>query len=455
MIPLLVLTMALGQSSNISQGQKLAEPLRLAGDLDRRSKFNAQSLTPSWSATVELKQGRAAGLIFWADSELKSGYSVRLDARLGELILSRIGPWPQEERLARCPWSILDGRKVHLSIQAANGTIRVWAGKDKFAILEAANAKPAGGSLGFLVWDGEASFSDYGRLTESKMDVSQHTPKVGAFKHIFDQSVGEKEGWYINDHCFFQGPNGWNLWGITHAKPANPMDERHFAHATSPTLDSIPWKKQPFALSWDQKLGENHLWAPHVIQKGDTYYMFYCAGSLESNFHFRIHLATSRDLKTWTRHKGNPLFKDFFDARDPMVLLIDGTYYMYYTANLDREKNHHVVNVRTSKNLLDWSPAKVALTHETKGTFGGPTESPFVVRYGDHFYLFIGPDGDYRTTKVYRSPNPTHWEYKPIYSFPSHAAEVIQDKNGSWYASNCGWDLDGVYLAPLTWERAK
>ncbi|MBC8064482.1 MAG: hypothetical protein H7Y17_06615, partial [Chlorobia bacterium] len=226
----------------------LVKPFELAGTLDTRYVYPEISVSPSWSASIELKAGRAAGLLFWADRELKNAYSVRLDARLGQLILSRIGPWPQEERLATYPWSILDGKKAKLSVQASNGRIRVWSGNFKYAVLEASGLKSFGSSAGFQVMDGEATFSDYARLDESYMNFEPMIPKVGSYKHVFDQSVGEKEGWYVNDHCFFLGPEGWNLWGITHAKPANPMDERHFAHATSPSLDAVPWKKQPFAL---------------------------------------------------------------------------------------------------------------------------------------------------------------------------------------------------------------
>jgi hypothetical protein len=54
--------------------------------------------------------------------------------------------------------------------------------------------------------------------------------KAGEFVRIYDPSVGEKEKWYINDHCFASGDDGqWHLFGITHAEPANPMDEKHAA----------------------------------------------------------------------------------------------------------------------------------------------------------------------------------------------------------------------------------
>ncbi len=57
------------------------------------------------------------------------------------------------------------------------------------------------------------------------------------FVRIFDQSVGESQQWYINDHCFIQAADGtWHLFGITHEEPANPIDEDNFAHATADSL---------------------------------------------------------------------------------------------------------------------------------------------------------------------------------------------------------------------------
>lgn len=408
-----------------------------------------------WETNIKLKQGRSAGVLFGMSANGENGYVARLDSRLGQLILAKVGPWPNEERIATFPWEPIDGATATLRLEVGKGTARVFVKeRGKFPLLEARNIKPAGSHVGLYGLDCGASYKPGKPEAFDAPQVVAHTPEVGKFQHVFDQSIGEDKTWYINDHCIIHGPGGWHLYGITHPQPADPMHERDFAHASSDSLFPNLWKKQPFALSFDPKIGENHLWAPHVIQKGDTFYMFYCAGSQKSNFHYQINLATSKDLMHWTRIKDNPVFEDFYDARDPMVLLVDGTYYLYYTANLDREKNHHIVNVRTSKDLLHWSPARVALVHPEKGTWGGPTESPFVVRYGDHFYLFVGPDGGYHATKVYRSSNPYGWNHSDqIYGFPSHAAEVVQDLDGKYYATDAGWDLNGVFLAPLTWRR--
>jgi len=277
---------------------------------------------------------------------------------------------------------------------------------------------------------------------------------AGKFEKIYDPSVGEKERWYINDHCFVPGADGvWHLFGITHAETANPLDEKNFAHATAKRFTQKPWHKQPFALSaeWTE-WKEVHLWAPHVIRHNATYFMFYCAGD-KDHTKYKIHLATSSDSKTWKRHPKNPVVVDGFDARDPFVLRVGGKWVMYYTATSAPSGGNHVVAYRTSDDLVTWGERKTAFRDPSMGTYGGPTESPFVVRRGDTYYLFTGPRGGYRGTDVFRSKHPFHWRVEDkVAHIDSHAAEVIRDVDGRWYVSHCGWGQGGVYLAPLIWS---
>ncbi len=432
------------------------QTISLEGASDRRLIGQPAPDSFRWTTKISLSAGRSAGVIFGASADGQSGYVARLDSRLGMWILAKLGPWPKEERLATFRNEAIDGATANLRVEMGAGSVRIFIeGRGIYPILEATKLTPAGKFIGLYGIDARAKFEPKSVEPVTLKRIQPHVPVVGEFTHFFDQSIGEKKPWYINDHCIIRGEDGWHMFGITHEQPANPMAERNFAHASSPTLLARPWTKQPFALSYDPTLGENHLWAPHVIKKGATYYMFYCAGSQRSNFHYRINLATSKDLKTWTRWDKNPVFEDFFDARDPMVLLVGDTYHLYYTANLDSPSGNHVVMLRTSKDLLKWSPARVAFVHPEVGTFGGPTESPFVVHFGDHFYLFVGPDGGYHSTKVYRSPNPYGWTVADhVATFPSHACEVVQDVDGKYYATDSGWDKNGVFLASLNWRPA-
>ncbi len=284
---------------------------------------------------------------------------------------------------------------------------------------------------------------------------AQTLVESGEFKRIYDPSVNEKQPWYINDHCFIRARDGkWHLFGITREEPAKPIEEISFAHATADTLLQSPWSKQPPALTVAREAPwrEVHLWAPHVIFHNELYYMFYCAGG-SNGANYRIHLATSPDLKTWTRSPKNPLLVDGFDARDPFVLRVRDKWVMYYTATSKPAGGHHIVAYVTSDDLLTWTNHGVAFTDPSTGTWGGPTESPFVVSRGESYFLLVGPRDNYDSTHVFVSRDPFHWSIEnKVGDIPAHAAEVIQDVDGKWYVSRAGWGKGGVYLAPLTWK---
>jgi beta-fructofuranosidase len=238
------------------------------------------------------------------------------------------------------------------------------------------------------------------------------------------------------------------------------------AHATAPALGG-PWTKQPFALSTDPAWLESHLWAPHVIDHDGTYWMFYCAGGPAPSA-YRIHLATSEDCVTWTRHPANPMVIDGYEARDPMVARIGDRWVMYYTATSEPTGGHFVVAATESDDLLHWVGRHIVFRDELSGTGGGPCESPFVFEHGGRFHLLIGPDyggliatleqtgrvdpATYRRTRVLRSDDPLSFSIEQqIGTIDAHAAEVVVDEDGGWWVSHCGWGQGGVYLAPWHW----
>lgn len=279
---------------------------------------------------------------------------------------------------------------------------------------------------------------------------------AGEFWKIYDPSIGEAEKWYINDHCLVKAEDGWHLFGITHTEPANPLDEKCCAHAITKALLSEPLKKLPFPFSAEAEQNELHFWAPHVIKHEGVYYMFYCAGSLESHEKYRIHLATSLDLYHWEKHPENPMVVDGFDARDPMVLRIGGKWVMYYACNSTPQGGNHCVACVTSDDLIHWSNKQVVFTSSILGTYAGPCESPFVEKVGDTYYLFIGPYGGYGAaycdTAVYASADPFCFcEENLVGRIPSHGSEIVT-ADGEYYITHCGWGEGGVYIAPLYFE---
>ncbi|MEC3957264.1 glycosyl hydrolase family 32 [Nocardia sp. CDC153] len=270
---------------------------------------------------------------------------------------------------------------------------------------------------------------------------------AGDFRHIYDPSE-PGEPWYINDHTVIRAADGrWHLFGITHPEPADPFDETEFAHATAEDLHG-PWTKHPAVLTVDRERGETHLWAPFVVRADDRYFMFYDAGGTDRTA-TGMGLATSADLFHWTRHHHSPVFRDGYDARDPMVLRLEDRWVMYYCATSTPAGGNHVVAYRTSRDLLHWSERRIAYTDPTAGTGAGNTESPFVFTHADAWYLLIGPRPDYVGTEIFRSTNPFHFDTSDrVGHVPAHAAEVVTH-DGTHWITHAGWAQGGVALAPL------
>jgi len=274
------------------------------------------------------------------------------------------------------------------------------------------------------------------------------------FQKIYDPSIGESEKWYINDHCFIQDKDGlWHMFGITHQEPAAPLDEKFLAHATSKNLLTEQWEKQPHILYAQSELGEVHVWAPHIIKHNHLYYMYYCAGDIDHS-RYKIHLATSPDLWEWTRHPANPMLVDGFDARDPMIIPHGNEWILYYTANSEPTGGNHIVASVSSKDLIHWDRKQTVFHHPKKGTYGGPTESPFVITRNNKYYLLVCTNEPYNTSALYESSTPDHWDIENcVGEFPAHASEVIQTPDGETYISRAGWGENGLYLAELQWNK--
>ena len=288
-------------------------------------------------------------------------------------------------------------------------------------------------------------------LTTDLLKQTRLPFRIG-FEHVFDPSQGEKEAWYLNDHCLIRANDGvWHLFGITHQEPADPDHEAFFLHATAPDVKG-PWKKQAPVMRIDPAFKETVVWAPHVVAHDGKYWMFYCAGG-KDHTQFHIHMAASPDLVNWTRHPDNPMVVDGYDARDPMALRHNDQWILYYCATETPQGGNHVVKAVTSSDLAHWSSPRVVFRSPETGTFGGPTESPFVVPRNGKYYLFVCTNEPYNNGAVYVSDDPFHFEPSSmVMNFPAHGAEVVQAGDGRWFVTSCGWEQGGLYLAPLAWD---
>src|SRR5699024_4322130 len=194
--------------------------------------------------------------------------------------------------------------------------------------------------------------------------------------------------------------------------------------------------------------GETHVWAPHVIRHDGRYWMLY-AGGAGDHPAYRMTPATSEEQFSWVRHE-QVLCEARINPRDPMVVDDGRRWLMYYTRTSAPEGGFHQVAVRTSADLLTWSEPEVAYQSTASGTYGGPTESPFVVRAGGHWILFVCESGEYDRTLAYLSRARLAFEDsgRTDVGLDGHCAEIVEDDGRTWITGG-GWGRGGVTIREL------
>jgi len=249
---------------------------------------------------------------------------------------------------------------------------------------------------------------------------------------------------YAYDHAiiYHAEQRKWHLYGIE-------AGNKSFIHLTADSLTQQGWKKHtPFAYKKEE------IWAPHIIENNGLYYMFFTDIGVPRE----IRLATSKDLFDWKHHAVEPLFA-YANAhtvnqknKDPMVFWNESNkqWIMYFS--MMKDDKHWVVGYSTSTDLVNWNGPKICFDEHTEEP---NVESPFVVKRGDFYYLFLSarpwPHG---AEEVFKSKSPLRWESKDIVKSinPWHAAEVVQDLDGKWYLSRSSGNKTDFRLAPLIWN---
>ncbi|MBI3963454.1 MAG: family 43 glycosylhydrolase, partial [Candidatus Kerfeldbacteria bacterium] len=243
----------------------------------------------------------------------------------------------------------------------------------------------------------------------------------------------------IADHAWFQGADDLYHLYYQNEDQGSGDDIEHYTSTDLTSLTYVGLALEKSAGAWDPY----GLWAPHVIQSGDTYYMFYTgttgAGS-NPTAKQRIGLATSSDLTTWTKYPVNNCATTSGDGciyecnetwttwddggsydaqcRDPMVIwdATNSRWLMFATVRLTAATGATGVSggisVATSTNLVDWTGlGYIAATRRRSAGEGGTlgqlagtqSENPEVTYFDGTYYLFFNDWED--TEDSYGTPN--------------------------------------------------
>lgn len=267
---------------------------------------------------------------------------------------------------------------------------------------------------------------------------------------------------YANEPTLVRADDGtWHVFANSASGVGSPWGETQIIHATAPSLLG-PWTEQPDILTTrDADAYEVMLWAPFVIREGNEYVITYAANDRQGNGAQRV--ARSTDLFHWRRTT-----EVFPGGRDAMVLRTDdGRDLLYATGTTPlADGPHDVVQLAAGHALSNWTTLDPALTNPVLCTEAcwGFYESPYVVRFGRSFYLFVthtvSNASTYEHTEVFRSRDATHFAPQPIAELQAHGGE-IHVEDGRMYLTRGGWTnyigaaRRGLSVLPIAWRRVE
>jgi len=124
-----------------------------------------------------------------------------------------------------------------------------------------------------------------------------------------------------------------------HAYPSPGYEQGAAVIGLAWSDDLIHWERgDPILLPQDGEAWERGgLYKPYLVKIGDLYHIYYNAKTAEKRWHEQTGVAVSHDLKTWTRHPGNPIIRnggpnapDARFASDPFVVRHKKQWALYY-----------------------------------------------------------------------------------------------------------------------------
>src|SRR5690625_387883 len=161
---------------------------------------------------------------------------------------------------------------------------------------------------------------------------------------------------------------------------------------------------------WTLDYDVQHLWAPHVVERGGVFHLYYSASSFGTN-RSAIGLATTRtpgDLDSWVDH--GPVLTsepgDDYNAIDPMVFHARGDWYIAFGSFWSGVQLQRLEGMDTPV-----GPVTTLARHPEVPP--NPIENPQIFQHGRYWYLTAawdfccqGTQSTYKTV-VGRSTSPT------------------------------------------------
>lgn len=151
----------------------------------------------------------------------------------------------------------------------------------------------------------------------------------------------------------------------------------------------------------DDDHGSDNIYAPDVVRVSDSLCLMYFGGQ-GGDGHDRIFLATSTDCHHWAPWPDREDPEAIIDngsanhVNDPSVVVVDGTWYLYYTVAATGEDDR--IHLATSTDGFTWSPQGLVLDVGESGSWDSwKVGRPAVIHRDGAFWLYY--DGNDTTAR--------------------------------------------------------
>jgi hypothetical protein len=261
----------------------------------------------------------------------------------------------------------------------------------------------------------------------------------------------------LKDHTLFRYRDYFYLAAIR-IEHSNSDGRGEYDFAYARTRDFCTWEDLGAILGPGAAgdADEAYIWAPHVVEEGGVFYLFYTG--VNRNIAQSIMLATSTNpAEPGSWQKQGVVFRPdhegmiyggpdvWSDARDPMVLRYANRYYLFYTG---RDVSGGIVGVATMDSL-EGAWRDLGAVFQTSALV--MPESPFVLHAGTYFYLYYNASGAERSGEAWRwAPSPFGPWQPGGAEAPGWAHDFLVD-DGEWWASYILGDGAAIGVTRLRW----
>ena len=268
--------------------------------------------------------------------------------------------------------------------------------------------------------------------------------------------IGAKEQ-ETTSYGLWQAADGsWQLWGCIR-KTAIGGQTRLFYRWEGKQITDTDWNPKGIAMTAEPNFGDipGGLQSPFAARIGNEYVMVH--GNWE-----HICLARGFDGKTFARQLTQNHQTGFFNeglgngSRDPMIMVVDNLYHVYYTAN---PGGKGAIYCRTSQDLRSWSESRIVSTGGRAGSEWYDAEVPVVIYHPSaaSYYLFrthSSKDSEQFMTSVYKSHDPFDFGIDSdrfwVTTLPVEAARIVKEGE-QYYIAGVRPDHQGYQVARLKW----